>query len=125
MMPVTAYRLQIVRALRGFGKEVAGFWRRVIIRISDLHFALWEAWAALTSSTRSTPNLMNLVNNTDFIFNTPYQFKDRFSGADDFYKYKDDIEPDPVRGLATSTSWPQLVSDTGTRSLTGSKGRCL
>ena len=43
---------------------------------------------------------MNLVNNTDFVFNTPYQFKDRFSGADDFYKYKDDIEPDPVRGLA-------------------------
>jgi hypothetical protein len=48
----------------------------------------------------TAPNLMNLVNNTDFVFNTPYQFKDRFSGADDFYKYKDDIEPDPVRGLA-------------------------
>ena len=27
-------------------------------------------------------------------------FTDRFSGADDFYKYKDDVEPDPVRGLA-------------------------
>ena len=36
----------------------------------------------------------------DAIFNCPYQFRDRFSGADDFYKYKDDIEPDPVRGLA-------------------------
>ena len=48
----------------------------------------------------TAPNLMNLINNTDFIFNAPYQFKDRFSGADDFYKYKDDIEPDPVRGLA-------------------------
>ena len=34
------------------------------------------------------------------IFDSPYQFRDRFSGADDFYKYKDDIEPDPVRGLA-------------------------
>ena len=48
----------------------------------------------------TAPNLMNLINNTDFIFNAPYQFRDRFSGADDFYKYKDDIEPDPVRGLA-------------------------
>ena len=28
------------------------------------------------------------------------EFRDRFSGADDFYKYKDDVEPDPVRGLA-------------------------
>jgi len=28
------------------------------------------------------------------------QFRDRFSGADDFYKYNDDVEPDPVRGLA-------------------------
>ena len=55
--------------------------------------------AVLIAGT-TAPNLMNLVNNTDFIFNTPYQFKDRFSGADDFYKYKDDIEPDPVRGLA-------------------------
>ena len=34
------------------------------------------------------------------MFDNPYQFRDRFSGADDFYKYKDDIEPDPVRGLA-------------------------
>ncbi|MEJ0024043.1 MAG: hypothetical protein WDN76_11880 [Alphaproteobacteria bacterium] len=27
-------------------------------------------------------------------------FGDRYSGDDDFYKYKDEIEPDPVRGLA-------------------------
>ena len=43
---------------------------------------------------------MNLINNVGAIFDCPYQFRDRFSGADDFYKYKDDIEPDPVRGLA-------------------------
>ena len=30
----------------------------------------------------------------------PHTSANRFSGADDFYKYKDDIEPDPVRGLA-------------------------
>ncbi len=43
---------------------------------------------------------MNLINNVDAMFNCPFEFRDRFSGADDFYKSKDDIEPDPVRGLA-------------------------
>jgi quercetin dioxygenase-like cupin family protein len=55
---------------------------------------------ALLLGGTTAPNLMNLINNTDAIFNNPFQFRDRFSGADDFYKYKDDIEPDPVRGLA-------------------------
>src|SRR6267142_5438061 len=68
-----------------------------------------NAWHRIVNASSSpailiggttAPNLMNLINNTDAIFNCPYQFKDRFSGADDFYKYKDDIEPDPVRGLA-------------------------
>ena len=55
---------------------------------------------ALLLAGTTAPNLMNLINSADAIFNCPYQFRDRFSGADDFYKYKDDIEPDPVRGLA-------------------------
>jgi quercetin dioxygenase-like cupin family protein len=55
---------------------------------------------ALLLAGTTAPNLMNLINSVDAIFNCPYQFRDRFSGADDFYKYKDDIEPDPVRGLA-------------------------
>jgi quercetin dioxygenase-like cupin family protein len=55
---------------------------------------------ALLLGGTTAPNLMNLVNNTEAIFNCPIAFRDRFSGADDFYKYKDDIEPDPVRGLA-------------------------
>ena len=55
---------------------------------------------ALLLGGTTAPNLMNLINNIDAIFDCPYQFRDRFSGADDFYKYKDDIEPDPVRGLA-------------------------
>src|SRR5690349_3285344 len=58
-----------------------------------------SAPAMLLAGT-TAPNLMNLINNADAIFNCPYQFRDRFSGSDDFYKYKDDIEPDPVRGLA-------------------------
>src|SRR3981189_2467322 len=55
---------------------------------------------ALLLGGTTAPNLMNLINNVGAIFDCPYQFRDRFSGADDFYKYRDDIEPDPVRGLA-------------------------
>ncbi len=55
---------------------------------------------ALLLGGTTAPNLMNLINNVEVMFNCPYEFRERFSGADDFYKYKDDIEPDPVRGLA-------------------------
>jgi len=48
----------------------------------------------------SAPNIFNLLDNQDFIFNCPAAFTDRFSGAEDFFKPNDDIEPDPVRGLA-------------------------
>ena len=55
---------------------------------------------ALLLGGTTAPNVLNLLNNTDAIFNCPLEFRDRFSGADDFYKARDDIEPDPVRGLA-------------------------
>ena len=55
---------------------------------------------AVLLAGNTAPNVMNLFNNVDAIFNNPYQFKDRFGGAADFYKPNDDIEPDPVRGLA-------------------------
>src|SRR3974377_1448311 len=55
---------------------------------------------ALLLAGTTPPHLMSLRANTDVIFDCPYQFRERFSGAEDFYKYKDDIEPDPVRGLA-------------------------
>jgi mannose-6-phosphate isomerase-like protein (cupin superfamily) len=55
---------------------------------------------ALLLAGTTAPNLMNLINNVGAIFDCPYEFRDRFSGADDFFAYKDDIEPDPVRGLA-------------------------
>ena len=43
---------------------------------------------ALLLAGTTAPNLLNLVNNVDVMFNCPYEFRDRFSGADDFYKYK-------------------------------------
>ena len=48
----------------------------------------------------SAPNVMNLIDNPSFIFNCPHAFTERFSGADDFFKPRDEVEPDPVRGLA-------------------------
>jgi hypothetical protein len=43
---------------------------------------------------------MNLFDNVGFIFDCPSVFRDRFAGADDYFKPRDDVEPDPVRGLA-------------------------
>jgi quercetin dioxygenase-like cupin family protein len=55
---------------------------------------------ALLLAGTTAPIVLNTLQSVDAIFNCPMQFRDRFSGADDYYKYKDDIEPDPVRGLA-------------------------
>lgn len=55
---------------------------------------------ALLIAGTTAPNLMNLVGNIDFIFNTPYRFTDRYTPSADFYKPSEDIEPDPIRGLA-------------------------
>ena len=55
---------------------------------------------ALLLGGTSAPNAMNLYDNNDFIFNYPYVFTDRFDGSEDYFKPKDDIAPDPVRGLA-------------------------
>ena len=48
----------------------------------------------------TAPNVLNMINNVQAVFENPFVFHDRFNGADDFFKAKDDIEPDPVRGLA-------------------------
>lgn len=55
---------------------------------------------ALLLCGTTAPNMMNLVDNHEFIFNCPFNFTDRYSGADDYFKPNDDIAPDPVRGLA-------------------------
>jgi quercetin dioxygenase-like cupin family protein len=55
---------------------------------------------ALLLCGTTAPNMMNLIDNPHFIFNCPYNFDDRYSGTDDYFRPKDDIEPDPIRGLA-------------------------
>ena len=70
-----------------------------------------NAWFRIVNATSSgalllagntAPNVLNMLNNVDAVFNNDFIFRDRFSGADaeDFFKARDEIEPDPVRGLA-------------------------
>src|ERR1700692_2720384 len=55
---------------------------------------------ALLLCGTTAPNVMNVLDNNDFIFNCPYTFSKRFLGAENFSKPNDDVEPDPIRGLA-------------------------
>lgn len=55
---------------------------------------------ALLLAGNTAPNVINMINNFNAVFNNPFVFTDRFSSADDFYRARDEIEPDPVRGLA-------------------------
>lgn len=55
---------------------------------------------ALLVCGTTAPNVMNLHDDLEFIFNCPFSFTRRYSGADDYFKQNDDIMPDPVRGLA-------------------------
>jgi quercetin dioxygenase-like cupin family protein len=64
---------------------------------------------ALLLCGTSAPNIMNLVDNPRFVFNCPFDFSDRYSGAEDYFSPKDDLEPDPVRGLAMKRT--NLVPD--------------
>jgi mannose-6-phosphate isomerase-like protein (cupin superfamily) len=68
-----------------------------------------NAWHRIVNATNSpalllggtsAPNVMNLFNNPHFVYNCPYNFTDRYSGTEDYFKPNDDIAPDPVRGLA-------------------------
>jgi len=55
---------------------------------------------ALLLCGTSAPNIFNLINNPRFVFDCPFVFDDRFAGGDEFFKPKDDIAPDKLRGLA-------------------------
>lgn len=55
---------------------------------------------ALLLCGTSAPNMFNLLDNTHFIFNCPYNFNDRYNGTSDYFQARDDVLPDPVRGLA-------------------------
>jgi quercetin dioxygenase-like cupin family protein len=48
----------------------------------------------------TAPNVINLLRNTDVVFNCPAVFKDRYDGEENYFKPNEDIEADPLRGLA-------------------------
>ena len=88
----------------GNGKKLTFEWQRgslfsIPINASHRIVNATRSPALLLAGT-TAPNAMNLYSNTDFIFNCPYNFKDRFDPTDDYYKPKEEIEPDPLRGLA-------------------------
>ena len=45
-------------------------------------------------------HLGQLIDNVGFVFDCEYNFTERFSGDEDFFKANENIEPDPLRGLA-------------------------
>ncbi|MEY3552905.1 MAG: hypothetical protein RL735_1253 [Pseudomonadota bacterium] len=55
---------------------------------------------ALLYCGTTAANVMNLFDNMNFVFNNDFDFTDRYSGNDDFFKSIEDVEPDPIRGLA-------------------------
>jgi quercetin dioxygenase-like cupin family protein len=55
---------------------------------------------ALILAGTSAPNIMNLMDDLNFVFNSGQTFKHRYDGGTDYFKPKDDLAPDPVRGLA-------------------------
>jgi quercetin dioxygenase-like cupin family protein len=58
-----------------------------------------QAPAVLLCGT-SAPNVMNLYDNPRFVFDCPFNFTERYAGDANFFKPNDELEPDPVRGLA-------------------------
>jgi quercetin dioxygenase-like cupin family protein len=90
--------------LEGEGKKHVFEWQQ-----GSMFSIPMNAWHRIVNATNSpallmggttAPNVLNQIQNVDAVFNNPYVFRDRFSGADDFYKYREEVEPDPVRGLA-------------------------
>ncbi len=88
----------------GNGKKLTFEWQRgslFSIPINAMHRIVNATRSpALLLAGTTAPNVMNMFSNPDFIFNCPYHFKDRFDPTDDYYKPKEEIEPDPLRGLA-------------------------
>jgi quercetin dioxygenase-like cupin family protein len=67
---------------------------------------------ALVLATTTAPAAINVYRNQRFIFENPFDFTDRYSEADDYYRPVDTIEPDPVwgRAMVRSNLLPDIVN---------------
>jgi len=70
----------------------------------------WHRFVNASSSpglllcANNAPTAMNTYQSRNFIFNCGYSFKERFDGSDDFFKAKDEVEAEGVRGRAAIKS---------------------
>jgi len=66
-------------------------WHRIVNATND---------SALLQAGTTAPVVINALQNIDAVFNNPYVFREQFSTDQDFYKENEELEADPVRGLA-------------------------
>jgi mannose-6-phosphate isomerase-like protein (cupin superfamily) len=68
---------------------------------------------AILVATNTAPRVMNMFQNNDFVFDNPFAFNDRFGGnLEDYWKQREEVTAQPVRGRAMLTS--NLIADTST-----------
>jgi quercetin dioxygenase-like cupin family protein len=59
---------------------------------------------ALLIASNNAPPIMNIYQSRHYVFENPYDFRDRYDMGDDFFKAKTDLEADEVRGRAAMRS---------------------
>src|SRR6516164_3857696 len=67
---------------------------------------------ALVLAANNAPPIMNIFNSRSFVFDKPFDFRERFDASSDFFKARTDIEAETVRGRAAvrSNLFPDIVN---------------
>ncbi len=85
------------------------------------HFAVpLNTWHRLVNATSSpalvvvattAPSAMELYPSRSFIFDSSHEFKERYDESDDYFKPRDELEPDPLQGRAMlrSSVLPDII----------------
>jgi len=86
-----------------------------------LFMAPINAWHQLINATSSpalvlvannAPPIMNIFNSRTFVFENPFDFRERYDSSPDFFKARTDIEAEQVRGRAAvrSNVFPDIIN---------------
>lgn len=67
---------------------------------------------ALVLAANNAPPIMNIFNSRSFVFDNPFDFRERFDASADFFKARSDVEAETVRGRAAvrSNLFPDIVN---------------
>jgi Cupin domain len=67
---------------------------------------------ALVLAANNAPPIMNIYNSRSYIFDNPFDFRERFDSSADFFKANSDVEAETVRGRAAvrSNVFPDIVN---------------